>query len=320
MSASLLDRARVCREFFAALEVGAMPEIVSKLCIESSSQSASERYAWLRQVPKFAKHRGATGLNPVTADKYDLDNEPYRAPISISKDDFRRDNNGMFKRRMAELAEAAAMLPYDLLIDLMKNGDTSAVLGYDNVNYFSTTHAIGSSGTQINLLTNQIAALTAVGTGNAPTPEEFVDVVVGCAGYMKRWLDDQGRPMNRFAKDFVVVVPTNMWGSAITSIAANNLTAGKTNVVRAVGVMGYNFTIVDEPTLIADSDTDIYMFRADGVGRAPFIKQTEVDFTLEYLDEDSDHFKINREYGVIPEWIGACGVGEPGYALKATLS
>ena len=320
MSASFLDRSRVRREFFAALDADPMSEAVSGLCIEADSTSASERWAWLRQVPKFAEHRGATGLDPVTAEKIDLANKVYRANISINKDDMRRDANGNFSRRVGELAESARLLQWELLIDLMKNGDTSSLPAYDGANFFSTSHASGSSGTQINLLTNQIAALTAVATGNAPTPEELVDAIVGVAGYMKRWLDDKGRPMNRNAQNFLVVLPTNMWASGVTAMAANNLSQGKTNVVRAVGVMGYNFTIIDEPTLVSDSDTDFYMFRLDGVGRRPFILQTEQGYQLEYLDENSDYYKVNREYGVIAEWIGAAGVGEPGHAAKATLS
>lgn len=322
MSASLLTRSEVRAEFFAALDADPLSGVVSSLCIEANSQNASERWSWLRQVPKFQKHQGATGITPVVADKIDLTNFAYRSTIGISKDDLRRDNaaNGMFKRRMAEMAEAASLLPWDLALDAMKAGDTSAVLSYDGANYFSTAHALGASGTQINLLTNQVAALTAVATGNAPTPEELIDAAVGVAGYMKRWLDDQGRPMNRTARRFLMVVPTNMWGSAVTAMAANNLTAGKTNVIKAVTSLGYEFTIIDDPTLVADSDTDFYMFRLDGVGRAPFILQTEVDLDVELLDENSDHFKVNREFGVIGEWIGALGVGEPGYAAKATLS
>lgn len=318
MSASLLNRGQVRAEFSAAIEALPFTGLVDSLAISYESMNASERQAFLGSAPRFRERQATRAPEHVTAYKMDIENKTYDAFADIDEDDLADDTNGQFNRMIGELAESAARLPYELMIETMVAGNTSAVLSYDGQNFYSATHSLGASGTQTNLLTATEIPTLNVATANAPTPEEIIDVLVGGAAYQMRYLDDKGRPMNQGARRFLAVVPMNMFASGLTALYTNNLAAGRTNTIIGAKAGGYEFDIIGEPTLTAD--TVAFLHRVDGRTRRPFIVQRRRGFRLQYFDESSDMYKLEGKYAVRADWRGRVHQGEPLHSVRMTFS
>lgn len=317
MSATLLNRGQARGEFFKGIEFARETTGIAGLSIEVSSMNASERYAFLRSAPKLIKQVGPIGRKVLTAHKIDIDNDQYSAAAVIGRKEMERDQTGAVQRRFGDLGTRAAQLEVQLIIDLI----TSNGVCYDGQNFFDTDHSLGNSGTQINALTSSHVAALNIATAGSPTAEEAVDMFMGVIGYMLGYKDDEGVPMNETAREFGVIVPTTgtMWAAAMTAVRANSLAGGETNALAAISADGFKITVHGNARLNA-TPNDFYAFRKDGNGARPFIYQEEMPYELAFLDESSDHFKLNDEYTGIVKWRGGVGYGEPLHAAKCTTS
>lgn len=319
MSTNTLNLPRLRSEFFAGIETGELSPVIADLCEELSVAEATVKYGWTSQVPRFRERIGSLEVSRLKGKQISLTNKRHEAAIAVDKDDFRRDQTGSVSRRMGELIEAAQILRWELLVDIMNNGNSSAYLAYDGANYFSASHGEDSSGTIKNLLTgSEVADLSAVATPAAPTPEELVSAILGCIGYAMNFKDDRGRSMMRMARRWLVVVPANMWASGVTAVHANQLTNGVTNRVLAIREGGYEINVLAEPELTATDK--FFCFRLDGVGRKPFIMQEEVSADVQVLDDRSEHAFFNNEVVAKGEWVGVAGPAEFRYALSCQTS
>lgn len=320
MSASLLNRSTVNREFSQRMEAAWGNSFISALSVETRSAAASERYAWLSQPAQTKKGEGSLDLTALSGKSIDVVNFPWRNGISIKRDDMRRDQTGAVQRAISTLADAVLTDKAIRLWDLMQKGDTSTEgLAYDGANFFSTTHSEDATGTQKNIVTATEVPALDVTTATAPTAEEAADFLLGMIGYMKGIVDSGGRPMNVGAREFVVVYPllTTFHGAIMAAVSSNNLQSGKTNPLNN---SGYTITPVGVPSTLLDWTTEIAVFRADGMGTKPFINQIEEDIFLQYFDENSDMFKKDDLYGVKSQWTGNIAYGQWQHAIKGTLS
>lgn len=319
MSATLLNRGQARGEFYKGIEFARELTGIAGLSIDVSSLNAEERYAFLASAAKFRKQVGPIGLKNLIGKKIDVENEKYSAGQSIGRTEMERDQTGAVQRRMGELAVRAAQLEVQLISDLILDGGTD--LGYDGVSFFNNSHVYGNSGTQSNALdAAEIPALN-IATAGSPTAEEAVDMVMGVIGYMLGYKDDEGVPMNETAREFGVVMPTTgtMWAAMKTSVLANNLAGGETNTLVALNGDGFSITAHANARLNSAPNV-FYVFRKDGSGAKPFIYQEEMPYELSFLDENSDHFKLNDEYAAIAKWRGGVAYGEPLTAAQCTTS
>lgn len=320
MSQSLLNRGMVKRDFAQAMEVTRQKSILGQIAHQTRSSEASSRYAWLEPAPKADLFEGKRRMSALSGKKIDITNRVWDATVLLDYDDMRRDQTGTIGMKTGELADSLVLKPWERIVELLKDGDqTTQGLAYDGQKFFDTDHAEGESGTQKNVVTASEVSVLNVGTATAPTPEEFVTAVTGVVGYMMSYKDSQGRSMNENARDFVIVIPATggMLQAAMPAVASNNLASGETNPLIAGRSLGFNFQIAVAADL--DWTAEFAVLRTDGRTK-PFICQTETAPNLQYLDEDSDFFKLNRAYGLISEWVGDCAYGQWQYAAKATLS
>jgi len=316
----LSSRAIIGR-FYETLEAGFAGSWASRVGMLFSSDQESETYKWLGMSPalrEWVDGRQAKGLrsNGIT-----IENKEFEATLAIALKDLRRDKTGQILLRVDEMADRANMHWEDLLTTLILAGESG--LCYDAAAYFSASHSEGDSGAQSNLVTaSEVPALN-VGTATAPTAAEMADAIMGVIGYFYGYLDDQGKPINGQARNFLVMVPvlTTWWAAAMTAVSANllNKAAGSLdNPMQAILNRGFNVEVVANPSINAWT-TSFGVFRTDGRAR-PFILQEEEPLSIDVQAEGSaEEFNNNRHlYGV--KKSGNVGYGLWQHAIKATLS
>ena len=191
--------------------------LLNRLALNTTSDQASEDYAWLGQVPKMSEWIGKRQLAKLRGAKYTITNVHYETSMEILLKDLRRDKTPQIRARVNELADSAELHKYELLVDLMKNGEATAC--YDGQFFFDTDHVEGDSGTQSNDL-----ALTAVDSA-APTQQEMANIIIDMLEAMYGFKDDRGRAMNRQARAFTLVTPVSYWGTALAAVN-NNILGG----------------------------------------------------------------------------------------------
>lgn len=316
MSTSKLNRSTVSSAFFQGLEADPTRPWVDAIARRAPSDTKAEVYAMLGAVPRKQERNGDVPVTQATAYDFEIRNKEWESALEISRADAERDQTGMWDTRVGEMGTSYSVEDWEYLVTLMNAGESTTA--YDEQNFFSATHSLGKSGTQINLLTNTQVASLDITTATAPTPEEFARSIVDVIGYMHGYRDSSGRLMNRNARSFMVVCNTVMAGSGLIAATANNLQSGQTNYVTGIQQAGYNIQVVAD----ADwSDADAFgVFRTDSPSRKPFIVQEEVPVDTEVFGPGSEYYRLNHKALVTAYSRGNYGVGEPLSAAKATFS
>ncbi len=96
-----------------------------------------------------------------------------------------------------------------------------------------------------------------------------IDVIMKMLQKIYGFVDDQGEPMNGGARNFMLMVPTNMWGAALVALSEKGVNTG--SGVRdnpLVGNGGFNIEPICNPRLTWT--TKLALFRTDGRAK-PFI-------------------------------------------------
>lgn len=315
MSLQLLNQTQARKEFYSALDIALYTEAVAALCILTNSNGAVESYAFADAAPAPKKFEGSRRVKRSGANRVQISNDEWDNSIGLPIKDLRRDQTGTVRMRIGELALRMAALKFKLLTTMITDNTAK---GYDNVVLFSTSHSIGSSGTQKNILTASEVNSLDIASASAPTPEEMVTAIMDSIGYMRSYKDDEGEYINENARSFLALVPTNMDGAGQAAVHANNLTSGKTNIIDVVNRNGFNIQIVATPRLATGAS--FYLARTDGIGRKPFILQEEVPASVRFLDENSEYAAEHKEVLAICDWEGGAGVAEPLTIAKCTFS
>jgi phage major head subunit gpT-like protein len=286
--------------FYEILEMSKDKAWQFQIGMEFKSNQDSETYKWLGFSPAMREWLGGRQAKGLRENGITIANKRYESTLEIDVDDLRRDKTGQIRVRIAELADKVNQHWASLLTSLITN---TTALCYDGQLFFDTDHAEGASGTQLNTLAAAQVGTLDVTTAAAPTANEMAQAILGCAGYMYGYKDDQGEPMNEDAKGFSVMVPVNLWSAAAQAISQNLLSTGT--------------GAVDNPRLT--TTTVFYIFRTDGRAK-PFILQNEEDVVMNAIAEGSEEeFKNNRHlYGV--KALRNVGYGYWQHAVKATLS
>lgn len=322
MSLDSLGSRAIIGNFYAALETYAGVGWINPLSMFfGNSDQASEEYKWLGMSPalrEWVDGRQAKGLkdNGIT-----IKNKTWEGTLVIPVDWLRRDKTGQIQIRINELAARAVELDGKLLSTLIIGGGAAGGECYDGQYFFDTDHAEGSSGTQTNALVASDYASLNVGTAANPTVAEMNAAILSSIQHLFGFKDDQGEPMNTSARNFLVMVPTNMMGAgmgAVYSKIVNASTGAYDNtMVNAAAAQGFNVQCVVNPRLT--STTNFFVFRTDAPAK-PFIRQEELPLQVDAIAEGSEEeFKNNQHlYGV--KRICNAGYGYWQYAVQSTLS
>ena len=285
--------------FYEALDTAVETSWLDQVSSYFNSTSASEEYPWLGQVPKLRKAVGGRQATTLSENSIIVKNEQYEATVEFTLADLRRDKTSQIRQRIGELADQTALHFTELVSDAIVLSEST--LSYDGQYHADTDHSEGDSGTQANLITTDISALTTTlsGTPTAPSPEEMQQTIIKSINQLIGFKDDRGRAMNNNARSFLVMLPLSLW------IAASNSQLIPRAAGTSVQLVMPDFNIQIVPNANLSSWTDKFVtFRTDARTKA-FIRQEETPVTLKVKAEGSDYeFDYDaHQYGV-DTWRG----------------
>ncbi len=204
------------------------------LCSIFNSDGASEKYAWLGQLPMVREWSGERQSQALRDYAFTLLNRDWEMTLLIDRNEARDAQSLSLQTKIAGAATRFAQHPDKLLVDLIEGGETG--LCYDGQYYFDTDHSEGASGTQSNDLTYD-----ATDTG-APTEAEFEAALWQALKKLAGFLDDQGQPWNQFQglddmAGIVAFVPIQFMdvASKVMGTAAKIVMGTDTNIMAGRG-------------------------------------------------------------------------------------
>jgi phage major head subunit gpT-like protein len=251
-------------------------------------------------MSKWTGERKADGLGDqsltVLTDKY-------TSTLDFDVDEFRRDKTGQVRRRVSEMGAKAATLPQRIFTDLLVANGTA----YEGSSFFADSHAVGTCDNNL--------AFDATDPG-VPTTAEMSQAILQAVQAIYGFLDENGDPVNEFAKSFMVMVPTHYWWATVGALKDIFTSAGVSNTLPNAGV---SITPVVNPRMAAATDT-FYTFRTDAPVK-PFIWQEESigdSFKTLGMDSSGAFWKERIAFGAKRICNGALGRFE--LATLTTLS
>ena len=303
-------------EFYAALDTYMSPEKLSWVrragFFFPNANVLTEKHRWLGSPPKPREHFGRRQAQAINNFSFDVTNKDFELTIPFSLHDYRRDQTGQIAEKSDEAAASWEDHWVDRAVTMLEANPTC----YDSVALFSASHSSFDSGTQSNLLTNSdISALNVTST-TAPTVAEAAKIMAGVSSYMRGYKDDQGRPANQSASDFLFVVPTAIADAFIQAIAVERESGGGSNTLRAL--MGRRFYVIDEPRLT--SDTVLYCFIIDRPRSGALILQQDEDPVVAFLGANSEYAKLNNEVLYLSDPKRRVAPGQWREVAKCTIS
>jgi hypothetical protein len=332
--------------FFMALEQMTGQLWIDKICNTFESNQDTETYAGLGAVPQMREWIGSKQAKEFTEMSVKISNKDFEATIRFKNKDLRRDKTNQIMARIGELAQRC--LSHDaLLLSAIINGGTSTsitfpngttvtVSAYDGQALFSTSHLIGTTALNNDLtfsLTTAATILgTAVGAGTTtnPSPAAFALAIQAALSQLYGFQDDQLQPLNEFAREFIVMVPPSLSGPANAAVKGQFLALGYNNPlldIESPSMKDLKFTVVTNPRLTSFT-TQFVLFRTDGMGFRPLIRQVEAlepmpnmaygeedsapvgyGLQMKVLAQGSDHEFFENEQLYSVEKSGMVGIG-----------
>lgn len=275
---------------------------VQQLSMRVESDKDSEKYVWLGTAPMLREWVGGRQPKTLREINFSVPNKEFEATLEIPLDWIRRDKTGLIMMRVNQLIESARNHDAELLSTLVNAADSA--LCYDGQYFFDTDHQEGNSPVQSNKVSVDITTTT------APTAAEFETGILKATETMLGFQDDQGRPTNASAKRFTIMCGVPFMKAAATALGSSVVLEGgqaRNSLLQATGqILGFSYDLVVNPRL---TWTDQFaVFRADAI-QSPFVKQVEVDTTVDALAEGSEEeFKNKRHlYGVSRVMNFGCG-------------
>lgn len=282
----LITSRAVIGAYYARLDAGANIPWINGVSNLFNSDQDSETYAWLGMTPAMREWVGGRNAKGFKETSVTIRNKHYEATLEVALKDVRRDKSGQIMARVNDFADRAMTHWGSLLSTLIIAGESA--LCYDGQYYFDTDHSEGSSGSQSNDLSIDISALPAAvhGSTTAPSAEEMQQCILQAVAAIQSFKDDQGEPMNESASEFVVVVPTSMYLTALSAVTNATLTSGAFNILP--NVPGLRISVQMNARLNASWTAQFCVFRTDGAVKG-LIRQQETEGELKAKAEGSEY-------------------------------
>lgn len=291
-------------QFDAATNISPWQELATPV----KSEKGIESYNWLGTAPQMIDvTHGDLQLEGLFPFNFQIVNNTYKAAIEVARASFEDDSLGLITPRVAQLGMEAARHPGQLLFQLPAlNG-----LAYDGVAFFADTRVIGRSANIDNNLAKHMA-------GAAQTVAEIQQDLGLARASMRKFQDDQGRPMNNVPN--YIMVPPEMEQPMYQAL---NITfpAASPNVGPVIspatndGTLRSNgYTVIVNP--YASDATTWWLFSVQGALR-PFIWQTRVAPSLEgTITPNTDSGVIRDRFVYTVRARYNVGYGDPRYAVR----
>lgn len=312
MSGQSLSSRAIVGAYFLRLEQSLGQSWINLVGTPFPSNQESETYKWLGMSPVMREWIGGRHAKGFRDNGITILNKHYEATLEVLTSELRRDKTGQILVRVNEMADRTAAHWAKLLSTLILNGESTVC--YDAQFFFDTDHSEGDSGTQSNdlaitLSTLPVAAGPDKGPGDDPSPEQMKHCIMRAVRQIYGFVDDQGEPMNELARQFLVMVPTRLWGAAQAAVVLSNLTQGETNIIPALAGQGVRFGVAANPRLdstwgLAGSPEQgqFAVFRTDGNVK-PFILQEETGVQMKVIGDGSElEFNEDKHHYGVDTW------------------
>lgn len=153
------------------------------------STTARNEYGWLGDVPSVEEWIGQKNYSGLKEYDYTIKNRDFSTGIVIDRNDLEDSDAINIASRVEDMAEAMAIHPHKLIVELLKNGENG--LAYDGAAFFS------DRGTNANNLL----------TGTGTTVAKLQTDISTARATMMKFPSDQGRPLG-LRMDAIVCDPS----------------------------------------------------------------------------------------------------------------
>lgn len=127
-------------DFQTAFSAMQAQSVYQRIATVVPSASASNTYGWLGQFPAFREWVGARTIKDMAAAGYQVVNKSWESTVGVKRTDIEDDAMGVYRPLMAEMGRAAAAFPDELVLQLLKAGEST--LCFDGQNYFDSDHPV----------------------------------------------------------------------------------------------------------------------------------------------------------------------------------
>jgi len=313
----LITSRAVIGAYYARLDAGSNMAWINGCSNLFNSDQESETYAWLGMTPALREWVGGRQAKALKESSVTIGNRHSEATLEIALRDVRRDKSGQIMARVNDLADRAQTHWASLLSALLIAAETGVC--YDGEYYFDTDHNEDGRGSQSNDLAVTIASLPAAvhGVAAAPSAEEMQQCILKAIAAIQSFHDDQGEPTNESASEFVVIVPTTLYLTALSAVTNVTLTSGAFNILP--NVPGLRISVQMNARLNASWTTKIAVFRTDGAIKG-LIRQQETEGELKFKAEGSEYEFDNDAWQLgIDSWRNV-GYGDWRQGCLVTMS
>lgn len=132
------------------------PSFKDKLATIVPSNTETEDYGWLQQLPSVNEWIGDKAIKALAANTYSIKNKEWEDTIEVKRTDLQDDRFGIYTPMIDMLGQAAKTHPDYLLAILISAG--FATLCYDGQFMFDTDHPLADGTTQSNKVTTAFSA------------------------------------------------------------------------------------------------------------------------------------------------------------------
>jgi len=136
--------------------LGAYQSQWAQVATEVPSATKENTYAWLGKFPKLREWIGDRVLKSIEADGYRIVNKKFEATVQVIADDIEDDSHGVYTPMFAEMGNAAARHPDEIVFGLLKQGFDAKC--YDGQNFFDTDHPVRRNGVEVSVSNMQAGA------------------------------------------------------------------------------------------------------------------------------------------------------------------
>lgn len=273
-----------------------------EIAMATNSTKDIESYNWLGTPPVMVDvTKGELQIEGAYPFQYNLQNRTFKSAVEVKRASFEDDTYGLISTHVRQLGQEAARYPGQLLFQLFISGG----LAFDGTAFFADTRVIGRS-----------ANIDNIQTGTGTTVAQFQADLGTNRGVMRKFQDDQGRPMNLVAN--TIVVPPELEQVAFQALNANQGSVLNPAIPATAdgSFQGSGYLVMVNPYL---TDANDWYLMCRGGEVRPFIFQERIAPSLEGItNPNSDEGVIRDRFIYSARTRFEVGYGDPRYAIRIT--
>lgn len=265
----------------------AAPNFWDKVAMLVPSGSSQADYKWLSNFPRMRKWIGDKSVKALSAFGYTIVNDDWEATVEVDRNDIDDDTLGIYAPQAQMAGFSAKQLPDEIVADLV-NG-VFANLCFDGQYMCDTDHvvagaSVSNKGTVALSAATQALAIASYGAGRTA---------------MKKFLDDEGRPLNITPN--VLLVPPAL--EDIANVLMNNekLDDGKPNPYKGTA------TVVCDARLT--SDTAWFLLDTTKPVKPFIYQERKKPVFVQQIDPQADDVFMRKKFKFGAEARAAGGYG-----------